>query len=146
MRRNRLAAPCGLIALAMLLTAPLAVRSDTLLACKKGQRIRLRSECRGKEIAMLDVAALNQRVAELEAVLGPPCGETRSQCNGHCPKGQVCSNIDSAGCLCLPGPTGCNGDLYPSASNTIPQANACQGGTCPSPRTCRIQAGFCYCG
>jgi len=126
-----------------------AAQAETLVACRKGQRIRLRSHCGSKETVSLDVAAefesLNDRLTALETDLGPQCGASRYQCNGRCPPGQVCSNIDSTSCLCLPGPIGCNGNLYTS-TGTPPTPPTCSGGTCPSPRTCRVQAGFCYCG
>lgn len=92
------------------------------------------------------LASLDRQVAALQAPSTLPlCGDSSFQCNGRCPAGQVCSNVDSLSCVCLPGTVGCNVDLFPM-SNGLMAADACSDGTCPTPKSCKVQAGFCYCG
>jgi len=138
-------------------------RVDAVVVCQKGPRIKLRAvACAGKELPVtLDATALpggvEARVAEVEGVARarfafvarrlealesgvplPACGGTAPECGGACPTGQVCSDVpDSTGykCVCLPGEVGCGGDLYPT----------CGPGTCPTPTTCRQNAGWCNC-
>ena len=93
-----------LIAL-MILPAVVQVtaRAETLVACRKGQRIRLRSHCGSKETVSLDVAAefesLNDRLTALETDLGPQCGASRYQCNGRCPRAR-CAATSTARAAC----------------------------------------------